>query len=923
MSSNLIHAASSMSETPAQAGAETPSVEKSHPVWSPRPLTAVFHPRTVAVIGATEKAQSVGRTVLRNLLEQPSGATIFPVNPGRSNVLGIRCYPSISSIGEAVDLAVVVTPAATVPEVLLDCEHAGVRAVVVISAGFAETGESGKERENKIREVLSTGRMRLIGPNCLGIMNPRTGLNATFAQSNALPGNIAFLSQSGALCTAILDWSRRENVGFSGFVSVGSMLDVSWGDLIYHFGDDPFTSSILIYMESIGDARSFLSAAREVALRKPIIIIKPGHTEAARKAAQSHTGSLTGSDEVFEAAFRRCGILRVDTIGELFDMAEVLSKQPRPRGPRLAVVTNAGGAGVLATDALLANGGQLAPISQDTKDALNKFLPQAWSHDDPVDTLGDASPDMYVKALEIVSRDPNCDAVLSILAPQGMTDPERSASLLSKAADTINKPLLASWMGGARMQLAANLLNEAKIPTFEYPDDAARSFASMWRYSSNLQALYEAAEFTGELPQDGPKRVARIVADALIKNRTVLTEHESKQILTAYELPVAPSKLANSAQDAAKAAEIIGYPVVLKLHSETVTHKSDRGGVKLNVQNADEVHAAFSAIRNAFTSDGTFNGVSVQPMIRTSGYELILGSATDPQFGPVMVFGLGGQLVEVLRDRAHALPPLTTTLARRLMEQTRILQALKGVRGNKPVDIEKLQELLVRFSELVIENPRIADIEINPLLATPEGMIALDARVILHPASMKDNDLPRPAIRPYPSQYISKWQANDGTSFTLRPIRPDDESLMVDFHHQLSETSVYMRFFLPLKLDFRVSHERLFTKCFIDFDREIAIVAEYTDEHSSRHLAGIGRLIRNHSDNAAEVAFLVADKFQNRGLGTQLLERMIQIARQEGISALEGATLSDNYGMKDMFARAGFRFSPPEDGVVTAVLRLE
>jgi acetyltransferase len=899
------------------------SSETRPSVWTPRPLRAIFHPRTVAVIGATEKPASVGRTLLRNLLEQPSGATIFPVNPGRSNVLGIRCYPSIASIGEPVDLAVVVTPAVTVPDVLRECEQAGVQGVVVISAGFAETGADGKEREKQIREVLASGHMSLIGPNCLGIMNPRTGLNATFAQSNALPGNIAFLSQSGALCTAILDWSRRENVGFSGFVSVGSMLDVSWGDLIYHFGDDPYTSSILIYMESIGDARSFLSAAREVALRKPIIVIKPGHTEAARKAAASHTGSLTGSDEVFEAAFRRCGILRVDTIGELFDMAEVLSKQPRPRGPRLAIVTNAGGAGVLAVDALLASKGQLAAISQDTKDALNKFLPQAWSHDDPIDTLGDSSPEMYVKALEVVSRDANCDAVLSILAPQGMTEPERSASLLSKAAESIAKPLLASWMGGARMQLAANVLNEAKIPTFEYPDDAARSFASMWRYSSNLQALYEAPEFTGELPQDGPRRVASIIAEAQRNNRTVLTEYESKQILAAYELPVTPSLIANSAEEAVNAAESIGYPVVLKLHSETVTHKSDRGGVKLDLRTADSVRAAFRTIEAGFATDGSFNGVTVQPMIKSSGYELILGSSTDPQFGPVMVFGLGGQLVEVLRDNAHALPPLTTTLARRMMENTRILQALKGLRGNKPVDIEKLQELLVRFSELVIENPRIADIEINPLLASPDGLIALDARVILHPASIKDAELPKPAIRPYPSQYVSTWSSNDGTAFTLRPIRPDDESLMVDFHHQLSDTSVYMRFFLPLKLDFRVSHERLFTKCFIDYDREIAIVAEYTDEQGERRLAGIGRLIRKHSDNTAEVAFLVADKFQNRGLGTRLLEGMIDIAKKEGIAGLEGATLSDNYGMKDMFVRAGFRFSPPEDGVVTAVLHLQ
>jgi len=835
-------------------------------------------------------------------------------------VLGIRCYANVAAVGERVDLALVITPAATVPEVLHECVEAGVRSAIVISAGFAELGPAGQEREHEIKQVLASSHLRLIGPNCLGIMNPRTGLNATFAQANALPGNIAFLSQSGALCTAILDWSRRENVGFSGFVSVGSMLDVNWGDLIYHFGDDAYTSSILIYMESIGDARSFLSAAREVSLRKPIIVIKPGRSEAARKAAASHTGALTGSDEVFEAAFRRCGILRVGGIGELFDMAEVLSKQPRPRGPRLAIVSNAGGAGVLATDALLSNGGELAPLSAETQEALNRLLPAAWSHNNPVDTLGDCGPEVYVKALETVARDPNCDAVLSILAPQGMSEPEKSAGLLSKAAESIAKPLLASWMGGSRMQLAADVLNESRIPTFEYPDDAARSFPYMWRYSSNLQALYETPVFAGDLPQDGPQRVACIIAEAQKNGRIILTEHESKQVLEAYDLPTTASRMARWPEEAVAAADAIGYPVVVKLHSETVTHKSDRGGVQLNLENAAAVQAAFARIQDAFPADN-FQGVTVQPMINASGYELIVGSSTDPQFGPVMVFGLGGQLVEVVRDRTHALPPLTTTLARRMMENTHIAQALKGVRGRKPVDLEKLEEMLVRFSELVIENPRIADIEINPLLAGPDVLLALDARVILHPASVCDSALPRPAIRPYPTQYVSNWQSADGTQFAIRPIRPDDEPLMVDFHRQLSETSVYMRYFLPLKLDVRVSHERLFTKCFIDYDREMALVAEYMD-NGSRHLAGIARMVRAHAANSAEVAFLVADKFQHRGLGTYLLDRAIGIARNEGIATLEASTLSENFNMKDMFVKAGFRFSAPEDGVITASLHL-
>lgn len=885
-------------------------------------LNPIFHPKTVALIGATEKPASVGRTILRNLLDRPFGGTIFPVNPKRSNVLGVRCYPSVAAIGEPVDLAVVVTPAVTVPGVLEECAEAGVRGAIVISAGFAEHGEQGRELEEHIRHVIASGKLRVIGPNCLGIMNPRTGFNATFAQSNALPGNLAFLSQSGALCTAILDWSRRENVGFSGFVSVGSMVDVSWGDLIYHFGDDPYTSSILLYMESIGDARSFLSAAREVALQKPIIVIKPGRTEAARQAAASHTGAITGSDEVFEAAFRRAGVLRVNSISELFDMAEVLGKQPRPKGPRLAVVTNAGGAGVLATDALLTQGGQLAQLAPDTQRKLNEFLPPSWSHGNPVDTLGDCGPEDYAKAVEIVADDPNTDAVLSVLAPQGMTDPDKSARLMSKVAEGVTKPLIASWMGGDVMQVASTLLNAARVPTFDYPDAAARAFAYMWKYSSNLQALYETPVFTGALPVNGPRRVAEVIAAANRENRTILSEHESKSILEAYDIPTSSTRVALTPNEAISAAEEIGYPVVVKLHSKTVTHKSDRGGVKLNLTDAHAVLMAFEEIRSAFQPERGFDGVTVQPMVALAGSELILGSSTDSQFGPVLVFGLGGQLVEVLRDRAHALPPLTTTLARRTMEGTNIFHALKGGRGKRPVDLAKLEELLVRFSELVIENPRIADIEINPLLAGPDGMIALDARVILHPASIPDRKLPRSAIRSYPAQYASTFAGRDRTKFNIRPIRPDDEPMMVEFHRHLSERSVYYRYFSPLELSFRTSHERLTPRCFVDFDRELALVAEHVDENGRSSIVGVARLMREHSGDSAEIAFVVSDKFQRRGLGSYLLQQTIAIAKQEGISSIHAVVLYENSGMQNLFQRAGFNFSEPEAGVVSVGLEL-
>jgi acetyltransferase len=605
-------------------------------------------------------------------------------------------------------------------------------------------------------------------------------------------------------------------------------------------------------------------------------------------------------------------------------MAEVLAKQPRPKGPRLAIVTNAGGAGVLATDALLSNGAHLAELSADTATALNVFLPPSWSHGNPVDTLGDCTPENYAKTVELVSNDSGCDAVLSILAPQGMSDPDQASRLLSKVSEGLAKPLLASWMGGDVMQVASLVLNGAKIPTFDYPDDAARAFSYMWRYTSNLQALYETPMFAGVLPVDGPRRVAGIIAAAQEQKRTILSEHESKQILAAYEIPVTATKIATTAEAAVTAAIEVAYPVVLKLHSRTVTHKSDKGGVKLNIENAEAVRAAFAEVQTAFASENAFDGVTIQTMVSVgSGYELILGSSTDSQFGPVLVFGLGGQLVEVLRDRAHALPPLTTTLARRMTENTNIIRALKGIRGRKPVDLAKLEELLVRFSELVVENPRIADIEINPMLAAADTLVALDARVILHPASIADADLPRPAIRPYPTQYISKFINKDEMEFTVRPIRPDDEPMIVKFHKQLSERSVYYRYFSPLELSFRTSHERLITKCFIDYDREMALVAEHKDADGNSEILGIARLIRDHTGNSAEVAFVVADKFQRKGLGRFLMEKTIEIARNEGLSSIHGVLLFDNSEMRKLFESVGFKFGEAESNVSSARLTLQ
>ncbi len=703
-------------------------------------LEPLFLPRSVAVIGATDRPGTVGRSVLSNLLESKFPLKVHAVNPSHSEVLGIKTYKRIRDITGGVDLAIVLTPAQIVPQIIGECVDAGVRSAVVISAGFREQGRGGAALEEEIRKHLQRGSMRLIGPNCMGFMNPTIGLNATFAKAMPQKGSVAFLSQSGALQTAILDWSRREHVGFSAIVSTGSMLDVGWGDLIYHFGDDPHTKSILLYMESVGDARSFLSAAREIALSKPIIVIKAGRSDAASRAAASHTGALTGSDDVVEAAFRRCGVLRVQNIADLFYMAEVLSKQPRPRGPRLTIVTNAGGPGVLATDALIATNGELTVLSSESLHELDSILSPHWSHANPVDVLADADAGRFVKAIEVVSKDPGSDGLLAIIAPQGLADPTQVAEKMKQYAQSSGKPLLASWMGGDGVAEGTAILNTAGIPTFSYPDTAARAFTYMWRYTYNLRGLYETPALVETASAaDGRMQVSEFVQNVRATGRTMLNEFEAKQLLSFYGIPVVETRCAADEEQAVACASEIGFPVVLKLLSNTIAHKTDVDGVHLRLQNADQVKSAYRAIQASVAEKAGaehFAGVTVQPMIRRDGYELILGSSVDAQFGPVILFGSGGVMVEVYRDRSLALPPLNTTLAQRLMERTKIFAALQGVRGRKPVNLPALEELLVRFSQLVMEQPWIKEIDINPLLATPDQLLALDARVVVHDSTM-------------------------------------------------------------------------------------------------------------------------------------------------------------------------------------------
>ena len=900
------------------------SADPAHDVlgYERQQLDAFFRPETVAVIGATDRPGSVGRTIMWNLVSSPFGGTVFPVNSRRPNVLGIKAYASVSEVPARVDLAVIVAPAPAVPGIIGECVESGVECAIIISAGFRETGPEGVELERRVLEEARRGRMRIIGPNCLGVMKPPTGFNATFAGAIARPGNVALLSQSGALLTAILDQSFMENVGFSALVSVGSMMDVGWGDLIYYLGDDPQTKSIVIYMESVGDARSFLSAAREVALTKPIIVIKAGRTEAAGKAAASHTGSLTGSDEVLDAAFSRSGVLRVDEISELFGMAEVLGKQPRPRGPRLTILTNAGGPAVLATDALIGNGGKLAEISEETMNTLNDLLPAPWSHGNPVDVLGDADPERYAKTLETAASDPESDGLLVILTPQDMTDPTATAERLAPYANSTRKPVLASWMGGPAVAAGDSILNGAGIPTFDYPDAAARAFTNMWKYTYNLRSIYETPE-PAEDERADRGRVEEIIGHVRDSGRTILTEFEAKEVLAAYGIPTVETEVARSQNEAVQLADRIGYPVVLKLDSQTITHKTNVGGVRLNLQNVEEVRQAYQEMESSIGED--FGGAAVQKMVSLDGYELIVGSSLDPQFGPVLLFGSGGSLVEVYRDRALALPPLTTTLARRMMGRTRIFEALGGVRGRAAVDIGSLEKLLVRVSQLVVEQPWIKELDINPLLASPERLTALDARVVLHDPETSEEDLPHTAIRPYPSQYVSHDELRDGTPVTIRPIRPEDEPLMVKFHETLSEESVYMRYFHMMNLTQRTAHERLTRICFIDYDREMALVAEHTDPDSGeREILGVSRLSRRGvAPDEAEFSVLVSDRFQRQGVGTLLVSRILEVGRAEDLRRITAEILFDNRPMQRISKKHGFHLRrDTEEMVVKADLDL-
>ncbi len=868
-------------------------------------LKKIFQPKTIAVIGASDRKDSVGYSVMKNLLADGFEGEVIPVNLNHSKIQGKKSYPNVKDIPQDIDLAVIVTPSKAVPEVVEDCGQAGVGGLVIISAGFKEAGEEGKRMYDEIAHKARHYGMRVIGPNCLGFINPHLKINATFAARSARLGNIAFISQSGALCTSILDWANEQNVGFSNFVSIGSMIDVDFADLIDYFGTDQRTSCILIYMESLVDARKFMSAARAFARSKPIIILKAGRSAEGGQATLSHTGSMAGNDAVYDAAFQRAGIIRVDTIAQLFNCAQSLAMQPRPYGNRLAIVTNAGGPGVLATDSLMLNGGALAQLSEASMKNLNGFLPAHWSRNNPIDVLGDASAETYQKAVDVCLSDPNVDGVLAILTTQDVTDPTEAAKAVVEVAKKYRKPVLASWMGEEDVRKGRDVLEEGSIPHYRYPESAVDVFLKMYQYSRNLDMLYETPP---AIPQQLNLKtdVARAIIHTIMDSgRRTLMENEAKELMKSYGIPVGSFKVVSSADQAVKFAHEIGYPVVLKIASPDIGHKTDVGGVKVNLANDTELRHAFEEIMKSAREkrpDAEIRGILVEKMA-TKGFELLIGAKKDPIYGPVIAFGKGGVAVEIYRDMKLGLPPLNRVLARRIMEATRIFPLLKGYRGMPGANLDELELLLVKFAYLVMDFPEIKEIDINPFSITDKGGMALDAHIVLEkekPASRKPYS--HLVISPYPEKYSKAVLLQSGQVAYLRPIRPEDEPLEAQMLENISQQSLYFRFFGYVP---QVTHDFLTRFTHIDYDREMAIIAE-VEEAGVRKMAAVVRIISDAWGESAEYAILVADPWQKQGLGSKMTDYIIEIAREMGIKRLYASVLAANKGMLALFEKKGF-----------------
>ncbi|MGA8863245.1 MAG: bifunctional acetate--CoA ligase family protein/GNAT family N-acetyltransferase [Gallionella sp.] len=869
-------------------------------------LSSLFAPKSVAVFGASDRPDSVGQIVFKNMLEGGFKGSLFPINSKHPEVQGRRAYAGIAEIGEPVELIVVATPPQTVPAIIEHCGIHGVKAAVIITAGFGEAGRAGEALEKELMETAHRYGIRLIGPNCLGIMRPSIGLNATFNKGGANTGNIAFISQSGALCTAILDWAQHNDVGFSSVVSMGSSTDVDFGEILDYLVSDASTHSILMYIEGIRNARKFMSALRAAARFKPVILVKVGRHEAGSKAALSHTASLVGSDDVFDAAVSRAGVVRVQTITQLFTAAKALSCGFRPVGNRLAVVTNGGGPGVMAADRAADLGLTMATLSEATIDYLNQHLPATWPHSNPVDIIGDAQADRYHHAVKACLEDDNVDGVLAILTPQAMTKPLESAQAMIELANTHSKPLLTCWMGDTQVAEARQAFTRARKPHFRTPEPAVEVFSHLSAYYRNQKLLMQVPGPFSHHVEPDVESARMIIEGAMQEHRKVLTEMESKALLSSFHIPVANTTIARSPNEALLIAQQLGFPVAMKINSPDISHKSDTGGVLLNLNSAHQVRAAFQHIlENAqqYRPKARLDGVSIEPMIvKPNGRELMIGVTRDPVFGPVITFGAGGTAVEIMGDRAVSLPPLNSYLARELIRETRIAAMLGEFRNMAPANLDALVDVLLRVSEMACELPLLQEMDINPLILDENGALAADARVVVEYRQPSADRYAHMAIYPYPSQLVSHWQLADGTDITIRPIRPEDAEIEQSFVRGLSDESKYFRFMNSMQ---ELTENMLVRFTQIDYSREMALIAVTLVEDREVEL-GVARYAINPDGVTCEFALVVADTFQGKGLGQKLMDALMEAARAKGLSTIEGEVLSNNHNMIKLMTRLGF-----------------
>ena len=864
-------------------------------------LDKIFHPKSVAVVGASEKTP-IGFALMANLINGKFKGDVYPVNRKQKTIWGLPACRSILDLKSPVDLAVIATPLSSVPEIIQDCTSAGVSGAIIISAGGKETGEKGQAIENAIKDAVGDSGLRIIGPNCLGVISVESRLNASFGRQMPLPGKMAFVSQSGAICTSVIDLSVKNEIGLSYLISVGSMLDVDFGDVVDYLGGEPDVSSIVMYIESLNRFRNFMSAARSVSRIKPIIALKAGRKGAGAKAALSHTGALAGDDAVYDAAFKRAGIVRVKTFEELFDCTALIAKQPRPKGPALAIITNAGGPGVMATDVLCDYGAEPAELSLKTIGKLDEILPSHWSHGNPIDTLGDASPEIFRKVVRVCLDAVEINGLLIILSPQALDDPTDVAATIAGILPGKTFPVFTAWIGGTDMERGRELLKRSGIPTFDTPERAVRAFMDLYEYSRNIEMLQKIpSRFPRKLEFDHIKTGA-IIQDALESENHFLTEVESKTLLSAYGIPVNTVEIALNVEDAVRKAAEIGYPIAMKVLSRDISHKTDAKGVSLNLKDDTDVREAYEKIMasvHQFDPAAVLEGVTVQSMI-SEGIELIMGAKKDRDFGPVIAFGMGGIMAEVLDDRAIALPPLNRLLARRLMEGTKVFCLLRGHRGQPPVNLEILEEILVRLAQLVTDFSEIDELDINPLIVTQDRALAVNARVILSPSSVQPPH--HLVISPYPNEHEARISVNGLKNLLIRPIRPEDAPLLEALFESLSPRSIYTRFFTPLK---RMDHRMLARFTQIDYDREIALVA-ISESDAEEKILGVARVILERNLRQAEFSVVVTDRWQGRGISAELLKRCISIARERKVENIYGMVLAENTQMLKLGRKLGF-----------------